>query len=168
MSQCTCWKTAVLAILPLLLIGTAPVFAGAPWIAVEMPPNPMNPETRKAALVVRLYYHPDPINAPITGTAEGVVDGKRQSLPLALERTSEVGVYTVKQTWPARGRWALVLHVTMHATISALVSLGNDGGVASERFHSMRYPRLEGASVRVLPRKATARDIAALLGKASG
>lgn len=49
-------------------------------------------------------------HARITGQAEGVVNGKRQSVPLELTPGEKPGTYTVKKQWPAEGKWVLVFN----------------------------------------------------------
>jgi hypothetical protein len=47
----------------------------------------------------------------ITGTAEGLVNGVRQSLPLDLIGVNPAeGVYAVQQQWPDTGQWVLQLN----------------------------------------------------------
>ena len=47
-------------------------------------------------------------HARITGQAEGIVNGRRQSMPLELTPTGKPGTYTVRKQWPAEGKWILV------------------------------------------------------------
>ncbi|HKT80014.1 MAG TPA: hypothetical protein VJP86_07320 [Vicinamibacterales bacterium] len=75
----------------------------------------------------------------ITGTAEGLVDGTRQSLPLAIvEVPSFPGVYGVRKTWPAQGDWIAVLTGRCRdATAAAIVPIKNDGFLREAiRFYS--------------------------------
>jgi len=112
-----------------------PIFAGPPWISIESPPNPYNTETKGALLVVRVYHHGEAAFYPLTGTAEGLVDGKRQTLKLDFTSTSTPGMYALKFTKPSSGSWMLVISVGKdrdeHGTVTAMVTLGSDGTVAS-------------------------------------
>jgi hypothetical protein len=46
----------------------------------------------------------------ITGTAEGLVSGKRQSLPITLTAIDPAeAVYAIAQQWPQEGAWVLHL-----------------------------------------------------------
>src|SRR5919108_4975966 len=58
--------------------------AGPPWIAIEFPANPFDPASRDAFLTVRTYHHGQIMAKTVTGTAEGVGDGKRQKIELEL------------------------------------------------------------------------------------
>ena len=113
----------------------ARILAGPPWISIESPANPYNPETKGALLVVRVYHHGEVAFYPLTGTAEGLVDGKRQSVKLDFTATSTPGMYALKFTKPSDGTWILVISVGKdrdeHGSVTALVTLGSDGTVAS-------------------------------------
>ena len=58
---------------------STPGSVGPPWISLEMPANPLDPETRNAVLVVRAYHHATPAGYSLAGTAEGVVNGERRA-----------------------------------------------------------------------------------------
>ncbi len=85
------------------------VFAGPPWISIELPANPWDRDTRGAFLVVHTYHHGTVIEAPLSGTAEGMVGGKRRSVALTFEKTARPGVYTLSNQWGNQGRWVLLI-----------------------------------------------------------
>src|SRR4051794_22812498 len=92
-----------LALSAALTIGIAGVaFAGPPWIAIEYPVNPHTPGTRDAFVTVRTYHHGDPMAYDVSGTAEGLVNGKRQSMKLDIRRLPETGMYAVYWKKPAQ------------------------------------------------------------------
>jgi hypothetical protein len=67
--------------------------------------------------------------------AEGVVDGKRRSVLIRLEPTSEHGVYQFARTWPTDGVWMIRLspgHPPAPATVTALRA---DGTVRSNKHY---------------------------------
>ena len=68
---------------------------------------------KNAVLVVRPVVCDDLTNVQITGTAEGVVNGARQSVALTLIHVSP-GIYAVQRQWP-EGRWVLHLAGTCAA-----------------------------------------------------
>ena len=108
--------------------------AGPPWISIESPPNPFNSETKGALLVVRVYHHGEAAFYPVSGTAEGLVEGKRQSSKLSFGSTSTPGMYALKFAKPNSGSWLLMIHVGEegeHGQATAVVTLGVDGQVAS-------------------------------------
>jgi len=53
--------------------------AGAPWSTLESRPNDF-------VLLVQISHHGDPLAMPLTGTADGLVDGQRRSVPLTFVR----------------------------------------------------------------------------------
>lgn len=75
------------------------------------------------AVVVRTYRCGTPSSFKLVGTAEGVVDGARKTIPLAIARAGEEGVFTVARQWPAEGKWALVFSVEGSHAVSTLVEL---------------------------------------------
>src|SRR4029079_19480540 len=84
--------------------------AGPPWIAIEYPANPFDRTSRDAFLTVRTYHHGNLMAKTVTGTAEGVVDGKRQSMRRDMRSCSQPGMYVVRWQKPATGRWVLVIN----------------------------------------------------------
>lgn len=103
--------------------------AGGFHIAVEAPPSSTNPQLKDAVVLVRPYGCHKPTDAAMSATAEGLVDGRRQSIPLQLTLAS-TGVYTVKRQWPTEGVWVLTISGKyLNATSSALVKLGPRGKI---------------------------------------
>jgi hypothetical protein len=88
----------------------------------------------------------------VSGTAEGIVNGTRQSIPLKLVALETPGVYTVPRVWE-QGRWVLRLSGTCadrkNEVAAALVPLGPGGFIRD--------------AVKALTRAATAADIDAAL-----
>ena len=65
---------------------------------------------KKVVLAVRAVVCQDLTSVQITGTAEGNVAGKRQSLPLTLTAVDPAqAVYAIQQQWPQEGAWVLHL-----------------------------------------------------------
>jgi hypothetical protein len=89
------------------------------------------------SVVVRTFRCGTPSSFTLVGTAEGVVDGARKTIPLTIARAGEEGVFTVARQWPAEGRWALVFSVEGSHSVSTLVELE------------------PGAAVRIARQKAT-------------
>jgi hypothetical protein len=125
-------KRAPILLTAAALLATATIaVAGAPWLSIEYPTNPMDPETKDAVLVVRTYHHGNVVWFPVTCTAEGIVNGQRRSVPLEVVRTSKPAVYALKQHAPTEGTWVLVINLLQENTVqvSALVELGVQGEV---------------------------------------
>ena len=51
--------------------GVAPTSYGPPFLSLEVPPNPMRPDTRDAAMLIRVFHHGSPAGYKIQGRAEG-------------------------------------------------------------------------------------------------
>ena len=144
----------------LLFTAAGPAHAGPPWISIELPANPHHASTRDATLLVRAYHHSTALNAPLIGVAEGIVDGKRISLPLALRATNQPGVFAVTTPLPKGGTWimAITLSESKQSTATALVTVDPQGRIVSIDVPSNRSP--DGW---VVPRPVGQRDIEAAL-----
>jgi hypothetical protein len=98
---------------------------------------------KKAVVAVRAVMCDDLATVRITGTAEGLVNGKRQSLPLTLTAIDPAeAVFAIAQQWPQEGAW--VLHLkgscpTPKATASTLVAVGR-GTFNREKSRVLREP----------------------------
>lgn len=115
---------------------TTPAHAGPPWLSIELPANPLDPSTRGAFLVVRTYHHDRSVAYPVEARAEGIVNGKRTSIPLVLERTAQEGAWALRQGWPGRGEWVLVITgMPGEGAVTALVSV-SEGVVRNVRVPS--------------------------------
>jgi hypothetical protein len=114
--------------------------AGPPWISIEMPANPHHASTRNATLLVRAYHHSASLNAPLTGTAEGIVDGRRVSLPLELRATNQPGVFALTTPLPKGGTWIMAITVaeSSTATATALVTVDPRGRIVAVDVPSTR------------------------------
>lgn len=147
-----------------------PAPMGAPWIALEAPANPMDPATRDAAFVVRAYYHERPVGYEVTGTAEGLVDGRRESIELDVRATSQPGVYAVIRNWPDEGRWVVNLASgTPNAPVTLLAELGPNGGVVGESVFGGLSASLALGSIQVVSGKVAAERVdTALRAMATG
>src|SRR5207237_970253 len=66
----------------LTLSAFSTALAGPPWIAIEYPANPFDRASRDAFLTVRPYHHGEIMAKTVTGTAEGVGSGQRESTTL--------------------------------------------------------------------------------------
>jgi hypothetical protein len=145
----------------LSLVVSTVAFAGPPWIAIEYPANPHDPSTRGALLTVRTYHHGELMSYDLTGTAEGIVNGVRQSLPIDIRRTTQAGLYAVRFQKPAQGNWILVITSSQngHMAATALVTLDSRGNVASV---NVPFDTIENGRWRV-PRKVSSAEVDALL-----
>jgi hypothetical protein len=115
--------------------------AGPPWIAIEYPANPFDRASRDAFLTVRTYHHGQIIAKTVTGTAEGVVNGKRESMKLDIRPGSQAGMYVVLWQRPAAGKWVLVINSGTQGIVdaTAVVEIGASGGVAGVSVPTRSY-----------------------------
>jgi hypothetical protein len=98
-----------LLILPML---AAPLFAGALVLQIGNPSA--NPEAlaRHAVLVARMSACRSPEKTTVTATAEGTVNGTRQTIPLKIVPLSTAGTFAVTREWPAEGTWVVRMVAT--------------------------------------------------------
>ena len=80
----------------------------------------------------------EPAKAQITASAIGVIDGKRQEMPLKLTPLSEQGTYALSQQWPKEGRWVIEVRgfEKINGTpvfTNTLITAGPDG---VDRYHA--------------------------------
>ena len=149
----------------LALASTASVFAGGFQLAVEAADGAKT-GSKDAALIVRTYGCHQPADANVTVMAEGIVGGRRQSLPVELKADAK-GVYSIRQQWPAEGKWVLVLTGTYNGmTSTVFVELGEKGKVYADTRLSAWAS--EGTHARGLRRKPTAGDVDAALKASIG
>lgn len=149
---------ALVSALSLSAFSTA--LAGPPWIAIEYPANPFDRTSRDAFLTVRTYHHGQIIAKTVTGTAEGVVNGKRESMKLDIRQGSQPGMYVVHWQRPATGRWVLVISSGTQGVVdaTAVVEISPTGGVANVSVPTRSY-----GNGWIGPRPVAASEIDALL-----
>lgn len=159
MTSSTLKRVALVAALTAGMAATA--IAGPPWIAVEYPVNPHNPNTRGAFVTIRTYHHGDLMSYDVSGTAEGLVNGKRQTMNLDIRRLPEAGTYAVYWKKPAAGKWALIVSTSRdeHYMASALIEVDQLGRVASV---SVPADPIEGGRW-MKPRRVAASELNAAL-----
>ena len=135
---------------------------GPPWISIEYPPSPYDRTTRDAYLLVHAFHHGTPTAFPVSGTAEGLVNGERRTVKLEFTGTSRTGVYALRKQWPTEGRWALVVSVLQAANdgATALVRLDGSGQVAQ-----VTVPTRDQDGYRV-PRGVTTAEVESALRSA--
>lgn len=166
---------------PTLLCGMACVVAlasgpaaraGGFGLSVALPPATTDASVRDAVLTVRPEGCRGP-GATVSARAEGLVNGRRRSVPLRLTLVSTdaegVRLYALRRQWPMKGTWVLAFTGTSHiaapdgksAMIScrALLELGPNGSVPSAQ-----APDLEGRrSLRLRYLSAESEEIEAAL-----
>jgi len=126
------------AVVTLAAATASPAWAGPPWLSIEFPANPMNKSSQGAYLLVHTFHHEQVTSFTVEARAEGLVNGERKTLPLKLERTDREGVYALKQTWPEKGDWVIVIvGAPGEGSVTALVSI-SDGNLRGIRVPSKK------------------------------
>src|SRR5262245_25690186 len=154
----------VLATALLSLAAAAPssarIVKWPPWLWIESPVNPWDPASRGVAFYVRTMLR-DGVSSvsDMSGTAYGLVDGKRQTIPLEFAATNRPGVFSVGRSWSQDGTW--VLRVSLLST-TALLTLDREGCVAS-----VRIPTERTRVGDVVPREVAQREIDSTLAELS-
>lgn len=116
---------------------------------------------KKLVLVVRPRLCDSLASVQITGTAEGTVNGARQSVPLKLVEIDRAeGVYGVPHQWPDGGQWVLRLDGSCpapRASASTIVPLAKSGFIR-EKTEVLREPATSAqveAALKSLARSAS-------------
>jgi hypothetical protein len=139
------------------LLAATPAHAGPPWISIELPANPLDATTRGAYLLVHTFHHETVVRQYLEGRAEGMVNGKRVTVPLTFALTSRDNVRALKKNWASEGTWVLVLTAGGPDGATALVGIGADGEV-----RSIKVPSRNERGYTV-PMKVTPADVDAAL-----
>lgn len=132
--------------------------AGPPWISIECPANPHDRASRGAEFLIRTYHHTRLVPATLTGSAEGLVNGERRTIPLEFARGMEEGVYYVTTELPQNGAWILVINGMVEQSVaSALVQL------AQGRVMGVDVPHRTTPDGWKVPRQITAAEVESAL-----
>lgn len=130
-----------------LLVLAVPAFAGGFYIELHNPTDSAKAVAKDPVLVARLVGCHQPEKGKLIATAEGTVDGKRQSLPVTLVPLSTPGAYAVERSWPEKGTWVIHLagsHPQFAAGNSTLVKVSGAGfDRASAKFANRPATRAE-------------------------
>jgi hypothetical protein len=131
------------------IAAVTPALAGPPWITVEVRPN------GPGFVLFHTFHHGTPAAMALQGTAEGLVDGRRLSVPLRFERADADNAFAVPKNWPEGGVWVLnVASNGEHGGAGAVVGVDRTGAAAF-----VRFPR----TVTGTSRAATHGEIEAML-----
>ena len=121
-------KTKVFAVMIAL---TAAISLIAGGFALQLGKPSANPEAqaKNAVLVVRGYACAAPEKTTISARAEGVINGKRESVPLKLIPLSGESTYAVTRQWPRDGKWVISVvqaNPRFNSRPSAIVKVAGD------------------------------------------
>ena len=85
------------------------LFAGGFYLQLGNPEANTEAKKANAVLVIQATGCHDPATATLSATAVGVVNGKRQSIPLQVTKLSGAGEFALTQQWPKEGKWVIEL-----------------------------------------------------------
>jgi hypothetical protein len=143
-----------LAALAIVFAAGIPVFAGTTF-RLEIGSNIAGVpalKTKNVVVMARALACDDDASVQMTGIAEGIVNGQRQSLKLELMPMATPGVFAVRKQW-SDGTWIVNLTASCpgrKATAGALVALD-------------QHSALMRSKTKLLERAATEREVTALL-----
>ncbi len=103
--MCKSFRTMLTA--AVLAASALQVQAGGFWLTLGNPEASPEVRAKGAAIMVKATGCHEPEKAEVTGTAIGIVDGQRKTIPLKLLPLDTPGLYAVTQQWPGEGRWVL-------------------------------------------------------------
>jgi hypothetical protein len=129
-----------------------------PWLSIESPVNPYDPSARGAAMLVHATFREGQAQlADLTGTAEGIVNGARRSVPLRFETTGQPGVFALRRQWATEGAW--LVRIAVRGT-TAIVTMDRAGNVAS-----VRVPTALSTNGDRVPRAVATKEIDSTLAE---
>jgi hypothetical protein len=91
----------------LVLVGQ--LLAGGFYLQLGNPEASAEARQANAVLTIKATGCHDPATATLSATAVGMVNGKRQKIPLQVTQLSEVGMFALTQQWPKDGKWVIEL-----------------------------------------------------------
>jgi hypothetical protein len=104
-------RNALLAATLAVLVAV-PVFAGALTLEVSNANSSPEAQSKNAVAVARITACQSPEKTVVTATAEGIVEGKRTSMPLKVLALLAPGTFAVTHEWPAEGIWTVRFEAT--------------------------------------------------------
>ncbi len=114
----------------------APLFAGA--LTLKIDDVKANPEAmaKNAIVVAHITACHSPEKTKVTATADGIINGKRQTIPLKVVSLSEPGSFFLERQWPAEGSWTVTMIATnpdyVNYATSIVVPIRKDAADAAD------------------------------------
>lgn len=144
-----------LSVLAAATPSTAALRKSPAWLSIEAPVSPYDRNTRGAAFLIHAkLVTGDARLGDLSGSAEGLVNGTRRTVPIHFEALPASGTFAVRKQWPSEGTW--LVRITLHET-TALVMLDAAGNVTSSR-----VPTVDRGDLP-LPRPVPAAEIDSIL-----
>ena len=153
---------AALGMLSILL--SAEGRAGGIQMSAERPEAPFTRDAKTPALFVNTFECGRAHDFKLQATAEGLVAGKRSTIPLVVEKAGREGRFAITRQWPLDGQWVVI--VTTQAwdhTANLVVHLAKDGGFVPKSGARDGAGFIEMTGSEVVHRKLTTGDIDGLV-----
>lgn len=118
------------AFAPLIALAAAmSLVAGGFALQLGKPSSHPEAQAKNAVLVVRGYACIAPEKTTLSATAEGTVNGRRESIPLKLIPLSGESTYALTRQWPSGGKWVITVveaNPRFNSRPSAIVKVEGD------------------------------------------
>ena len=134
-----------------LMLLAAPLFAGSVLLDFGNPKASSDPAAQGAIMTVRLIGCDAKNQGKISGTAEGLVDGKRVSMPLRIVPLSNGDMHAVQWERPHAGTWLLAFQVHFDKNVATVLEpLSADGYDRKPKLLNFRRAESVDAALRKL------------------
>jgi len=133
-----------------------PVFAGALTLQVDEAGANREATTKHAIVVAHITACHSPEKTMVTATAEGIVKGKHQTIPLKVIHLSEPGAFAVAREWPREGSWTVKMVATNpdYKDYATSIVVPIDGEVANRAAAKVFYHAASADEVDSVLRQA--------------
>lgn len=124
----------------ILMASATSVFAGGFAVILGNPQANAEARALNAAVTAKAVGCGQPEKASVTAHAVGIVDGRRQIIPLKVSPLKEKGMFAVTRQWPDQGRWTIEFVAEEGGRTTATVARVTETGVDynGARFHASR------------------------------
>ncbi|HWR54253.1 MAG TPA: hypothetical protein VN428_24310 [Bryobacteraceae bacterium] len=112
-----------------MLALVAQLNAGGFWLTAGNPEASAEARAMKAVLTAKAMGCHNPEQAEFTGTAIGIVNGERRTVPLKLASLPDATMIAVTRQWPADGRWVIQLTGKYNGAVATLLVPAGPEGV---------------------------------------
>jgi hypothetical protein len=131
---------------------TAALYGGGFALRVDQVSTSPEARAQHAVLLAHITACVSPEKTSVTATAEGVVNGKRTTIPLHVVRLAEPGAFAVAREWPHEGDWVIKIVAThpqfgSYATGIVAPVAGGEANPATAKiyYHAPTPDDVEGA-----------------------
>jgi hypothetical protein len=126
------------------------LFAGGFYLQLGNPDASKEARKAGAILTIKATGCGEPEKAQITATAIGMMNGKRQEIPLKVAPLAEPGMFAVTEQWPKDGRWVIEVRgeekINGNPVVTYTVAPAGPDGV--NRYHAKSsYNKFQAADI---------------------